>query len=188
MVEAVAPLSNGVQVGLRIPVVLIGLFGVVFVLVSMRKVGPVAGVLGALGSLFIAGDQLVNIVWVLHLSSISKEANFDADHFTTVNNLYTITDAVLITIGAALLVVAIVVRRPGAGPAQPGFPGQFGGPGQPGQFAPPQAPGSGAAPYPAQPGYPAFPAQPPQGSPGQPPQAFPAQPGYPPPPTYPPQQ
>jgi hypothetical protein len=170
MIDAVGPLSNGVQVGLRIPVVLIGLVGVVLVLVSMRKVGPVAGVLGALGSLFIAGDQLLNIVWVLHLSSISKEADFDADHFNSVNNLYTIADAVLITIGAVLVVVAIVVRRPGARPAQPGFPGQFG---------PPQtyqAPVPGAAPYPGQPAFP-----------GQPQPTFPPQPGYPPQPTYPPQ-
>src|SRR5438270_607132 len=162
MVDAVAPLSNGVQVGLRIPVVLVGLFGVVFVLVIMRRVGPVAAVLGALGSLFIAGDQIMNIVWVLHVSSLAKESDFNADQFNSVNNAYTIADAMLITIGAALVVVAIVVRRPGAGPAQAGFPGGF----APAQGY--QAP----APYPGYP-PPAFPGQ-------APPQNYPPQPTYPP--------
>src|SRR4051794_8209416 len=107
MVDAVAPLSNSVQVGLRVPVILLALAGVVLILVAMRKIGPVAGVLGALGSLFIAIDQTVNILWVLHISVLADADDISSDSVASANNLYTIADAVLVTIGAALLVTAV---------------------------------------------------------------------------------
>ncbi len=160
MIEAAEPLSNGVQVGLRIPVILIGLAGVVLMLIFMKRLGVVAALLGALGSFLIAVDQIINIVWVVHTTSLATSEDFDAEHFNSVTNIYTFTDVALITIGTALVVLAIVVRRPASSvPAQPGYPGQPAGqvqPGQflqPGQFAPMGQPGQfGQQPYQDQPG------------------------------------
>jgi hypothetical protein len=154
MVEAVQPLSDGMQIGLRIPVILLALFGVVFAFVTMRRLGVATGVLVALGSLFIAVDQLLNILWVLDVTSTASEANYDVDTLTSTNNLYTVADAALITIGAGFVVASVVVRRitggpkvpaqaafpgpPGfVGPVPPGFSGHLGVAGQAGQPIPP---------------------------------------------------
>ena len=107
MIEAAEPLSNGVQVGLRIPVILIGLAGVVLMLIFMKRLGVVAALLGALGSFLIAVDQIINIVWVVHTTSLATSEDFDAEHFNSVTNIYTFTDVALITIGTALVVLAI---------------------------------------------------------------------------------
>ncbi len=113
------------QIGLRIPVILIALFGVVFALVTMRRLGIATGVLVALGSLFIAVDQLLNILWVLDVTSTASEGNYDVDTLTSTNNLCTVADAALITIGAAFVVASVVVRRIAGGPNVPAQPAQL---------------------------------------------------------------
>jgi hypothetical protein len=166
-----APLSNGVQTGIRVPVILIALAGVVLALVGIRRLGVGAAVLGALGSLFIAVDQIVTIVWVLHLSSIAKNTDSDIDTLNTANNAYTIADAVLITIGAALVVAALVVRRGAPQATVPPFPPQPYA--APPPYGPPQ-PYAAPSPYgsPQQLPYGGPPTPPP---PGMPPQGMPPQ-------------
>lgn len=130
---ATQPLSDAVQTGIRLPVILIALAGVVLALVMMRRLGVVAGILGALGSLFVAIDQTVNIAWVLHVSSLAERSDVNPDDVTSLSNVYTILDAVLITIAAALLVATFLTRRSGQPatavtvPAQAAYPaGPFG--------------------------------------------------------------
>jgi len=112
MIDTVEPLSNGVQIGIRVPALLIALAGMVLVLVAMRRTGVLATMLGAAGCLFLALDQLVIIVWVLQVSSLSTGSNVDADQLTAVANLYTLVDAAMITVGVTLVVAALVVPRP----------------------------------------------------------------------------
>jgi hypothetical protein len=126
--SAVEPLSVGVQIGLRVPVILLALAGVLIALLMIKRLGPVAGILAAAGSLLIAADQAANIAWILHLRSMTSGGDLDIDTFNTVNNAYLVADAVLITIGVALVVASFAVRRP-AVPAlppvtQPWNPGQ----------------------------------------------------------------
>src|SRR3954464_7423269 len=151
MTDAAQPLSDVTQVALHLPVVLLGLAGFVVVLVNMRRLGTLATLLGAAGAVLIAADQIVGVVWVLHLSALTDQPDFDPDHVTSLSNTYTVLDVVLITIGAALALAAIVVRRP---PAPPGFavPGQagfpIGAPGPGGGFGP--SGGFGPGPVPGQ--------------------------------------
>jgi hypothetical protein len=105
-------LGTAVQIGIRIPVILVALAGVVLALVMMRRLGTLAAVLGAGASFFIAVNQLMAIVWVLHLSSLARDPDAKADDFTTVGNVYTMIDAVLITVAAVLLVVTFLARKP----------------------------------------------------------------------------
>jgi hypothetical protein len=124
----VEPLSVGVQIGLRVPVILLALAGVLIALLMIKRLGPVAGILAAAGSLLIAADQAANIAWILHLRSMTSGGDLDIDTFNTVNNAYLVVDSVLITIGVALVVASFAVRRPAAVPpppfAQPWNPGQ----------------------------------------------------------------
>lgn len=150
MTEAVEPFSNSVQIGLRVPVIVIALAGVVLALVLLRRIGAPAAILGALGSLVVAVDQIVNIAWVLHLSSLADVDGFDADGYNTTNNAYTVADPLLITLGVALLIAAVVTKRPAAGAPAP----------QPGQFPPPFPPQQPQFPQPPQQ---PFPPQPPYG-------------------------
>jgi hypothetical protein len=169
LTDPVEPLSNGVQVGLRLPVILLALVGAVTVLVLVRRVGVAAAVLAGLGSLFIAADQVVNIAWVLHTNTLIKESDPDINGLNTLTKLYTFADVALITIGVALVIVAIVVRRPA--PSVMAAPTV--GPG----MAHPRPPGSELpAGFPAHPGYPE------QLHPGQ--LVYPPQPGTTPPGTY----
>src|SRR5690349_13999316 len=141
MIEAAGPLSNGVQVGLRVPAILIGLVGVVLILIFMRRLGTGAALLGAAGSFLLAADQGLGIAWILHNSSMTSSSNFDEQHFYTINNVYTYVDVALMTIGIALVVIAIVVRRPGQPAASQASsvnqPGQMFQPGQ--QFSAPSS-------------------------------------------------
>jgi hypothetical protein len=114
MNETAEPLSNVVQIALRTPVILVTLAGAVLVLLAVRRLGLPAALLGAAGSLAIALDQMVNIAWVLHLSYLTTDPDADFERATTVSNLYTIADSALITIGAILVVIALVVPRPAA--------------------------------------------------------------------------
>ena len=170
--DHVVPLSDAVQTALRIPVVLIGLVGMVLALVLVRRNGALSAVFGALGGALLAADQAVNIWWVLALSNSTASP----DDFATETNMFTIADVVLITLAGAALVVAFAARK-AAGPPRPafagptpGFPPQpVGFPPQPVGFPPPPPQ---AAPFPP-PGQPApFPA-PPQAGPFLPPPAPP---------------
>ncbi|WP_327004178.1 hypothetical protein OHA72_55585 [Dactylosporangium sp. NBC_01737] len=129
MSETVEPFSNGVEVGLRLPVILVALAGVVLALVLIRRLGALAGLLGAAGGLLIAADQVVNIAWVLHLTAMANGDDYDADTYVTAGNAYTIADVVLVTLGVALLIGAVVaaaLRKPAATahPQQSPFPQQ----------------------------------------------------------------
>lgn len=113
------PLSIGVQIGLHVPVVLVALAGVLVALLLIRRLGVLAGLLGAAGSLLIAADQAINVIWVLHVRALTSDGEFDANTVTATSNTYTIADAVLITLGAALVVAAFAtVRRRGPDPAR----------------------------------------------------------------------
>jgi hypothetical protein len=114
--SAVEPLSVGVQIGLRVPAILVALAGVLIALLVIRRLGPVAGILAAAGSLLIAADQAANIAWILHLRSMTSGGDLDIDTFNRVNNAYLVADAVLITIGAALVVASFAVRKTAAPP------------------------------------------------------------------------
>ncbi|WP_432968597.1 hypothetical protein [Dactylosporangium sp. CA-233914] len=166
MESSVEPLSVGMQVGLRVPVILIGLAGVLMALLLVRRLGALSGILAAAGSLLIAADQAANIAWVLHVRSLTSGGDLDIDTFNTVSNAYLVADAMLITIGVALVVVSLLVRKPsspgaavaagpGFPPAGPGF-GLPPGPGSPASgFPTPGAPSPGfPAPGAASPGFP----------------------------------
>ncbi|WP_433088130.1 hypothetical protein ACQP1P_19605 [Dactylosporangium sp. CA-052675] len=146
------------QIGLRVPVILVGLAGVLVALLMIRRLGVLSGLLGAAGSLVIAADQASNIVWILHLRSLTSGGDLDIDTFNTANNAYTVADVVLITIGVALVVASFAVRRPGgdasaglgAGAAPAPYFGHspFGPPSAPPgpSSAPPAPPGPSSAP------------------------------------------
>ncbi|WP_433220609.1 hypothetical protein ACQP00_18305 [Dactylosporangium sp. CS-047395] len=145
--SSVEPLSIGLQIGLRVPVILVALAGALIALLMLRRLGALSGILAAGGSLLIAADQAANIAWVLHLRSMTSGGDLDIDSYNMVANAYLIADAVLITIGVVLVVASFAVRRPssgaafgGAGPAPaPGFGGA--GP------APAPGPGFGGPPF-----------------------------------------
>lgn len=169
---AIDVLPDAVQVALRVPVILIGLAGVVLALVSARRLGVKATVFAVLGSGLLALDQISNIAWSLVLSAMAKDTSTTSDDFNGVTNLFTILDVVLVTIGLGFVVVALLVRRPADRKAPASVPPSFAAPGFPvsGQPQPgyPPAPGYGV---PAQqPGYPSSPISP-SGYPGSPPEA-----------------
>ncbi|MEV8514568.1 hypothetical protein [Dactylosporangium sp. NPDC051484] len=146
MDPTVEPLSTGVQIALRLPVIIIALAGALLGLLMIRRMGVLSGILAAAGSLIIAADQAANVAWVLHLRSMTSGGDLDIDTFNTVNNAYLVADAVLITIGMALVVASFVLRRPAtagpvvaAGPAADGF-GSTGAPPTPGFDLPPGSP------------------------------------------------
>ncbi|WP_433062438.1 hypothetical protein [Dactylosporangium sp. CS-033363] len=145
--SSVEPLSIGLQIGLRVPVILVALAGALIALLMLRRLGALSGILAAGGSLLIAADQAANIAWVLHLRSMTSGGDLDIDSFNMVSNAYLIADAVLITIGVVLVVASFAVRRPASGPgfavAGPAGPVAFGGPGP----APQPGPGFGGPPF-----------------------------------------
>jgi hypothetical protein len=134
--SSVEPLSIGLQIGLRVPVILVALAGALIALLMLRRLGALSGMLAAGGSLLIAADQAANIAWVLHLRSMTSGGDLDIDSYNMVANAYLIADAVLITIGVVLVVASFAVRRPSSGPAfngagavpAPGPVPGFGGP------------------------------------------------------------
>jgi hypothetical protein len=142
--ETVEPFSDSVQVGMRLPAVLVALAGVVLALVLIRRFGVLAGILGALGSLFSAADQVVNIAWFLHMTQLWN-THADADSYNSVDNAYFVADVVLATLGVALLIGAFAAAalRRGAAPTPAGYPQQPPFPQQqpfPQQALPQQAP------------------------------------------------
>jgi hypothetical protein len=153
---AVQPLSDSTQLGLRIPVILFALAGMVLALVFMRRLGVLSAVLAAAGIGFVLVDQVVNVVWAYTTSAQAKESGDNFEKIITTQNRFMIADAALITIGVALLVVALAVHRrvpasPGPAYAAPSYPPpsyapQGYGPPPPGYPAPPP---SGFPPPPA---------------------------------------
>jgi hypothetical protein len=149
---AVEPLSNGVQTALRLPVILVALAGIVLALAYVRRLGVLSAVLTAIGLAVVVADQGLNVVWAYTTTAQGKEADITADKIIGTQNTFAVVDAVVITIGVALLVVALAVHRrvPGSPPPPP-----------PAYAAPSYAaPGYGPPP----PGYgppPAYPAPPP---------------------------
>jgi hypothetical protein len=139
----VAPLSDSVQMVLRIPVILLTLAGLVLALVLARRFGVLSAVLAATGSAVVAADQIVNVAWAYTNTALSHDTGTNFDKVVSTNNLFTVVDAVLITIGIGLLVFAYVVRRPvhQAPPAYPAPPPAYPTPGYgqppPGYPAPP---------------------------------------------------
>ncbi|GAA0735526.1 hypothetical protein Drose_19585 [Dactylosporangium roseum] len=131
--DAVTPLSDATLIGLRVPVVLLTLAGAVLALVLIRRLGLFTSLVGASGCLFIAADQVVNVVWPLHVTGLAEDGAYEADDMISLTNIYTITDAALITAGVALVVLALLVRRPARSVALPPPPGHF--------LQPPQRPG-----------------------------------------------
>jgi len=142
---AIQPLSDSTQLGLRLPVILLALVGVVLALVFIRRYGALSAILGALGSAVVAVDQILNVIWVYTTTAQSKQEGISADTVVSTQNGFAILDAVLITIGVAVLLAGFVVRRravagalppwlgpPGFPPGPQGFP-----PGPPSGFPPP---------------------------------------------------
>ena len=167
----VTVLSSGVQIALRTPAVLLGIAGVVLALVAVRRLGGLATTFAAVGSALIAADQIVNIAWVLVLTDMGHDSETPANDYNSVTNAFTVADAILLTIGAGLLIFAFFVRRPADRGPRPAFPppgftqAGFTQPGftQPGFTQP-----GFAQPGFAQPGYPPPAGFPPPGY-GQPP-------------------
>ncbi|WP_432824487.1 hypothetical protein [Dactylosporangium sp. CA-092794] len=138
---AVEPLSWGVQIALRLPLLIIGLAGVLIALLSIRRLGVAAGLLTAAGSLMVAADMAVNVLWVLHLRTMSSDGDFDLDSLNAVNNAYLLGDAVLITVGVALLVAGLLARKRPEADAPVPAPGAVPWPAPPMPPMPPVPPG-----------------------------------------------
>jgi uncharacterized membrane protein len=149
---AVTPLSDSTQLALRLPVILFALAGVVLALVFIRRYGVLSAVLGAIGSAFVAVDQIVNVVWVYTTTAQNKKEGISFDTVVSTQNRFAILDAVLITIGVGLLLAGFVLRRRAAAsspppPFAPPWPGPSGFPPPPPPGFPP--PPSGFPPPPA---------------------------------------
>src|SRR5256885_1942535 len=108
---AIQPLSDSTQLGLRLPVILLALVGVVLALVFIRRYGALSAILGALGSAVVAVDQILNVIWVYTTTAQSKQEGISADTVVSTQNGFAILDAVLITIGVAVLLAGFLVRR-----------------------------------------------------------------------------
>jgi hypothetical protein len=132
----VTPLSTGTQTALHIPVILFALAGAVLALVFMRRLGIAAAVLIAMGSAGVALDQILNVVWVYTTSAQAKEPDITTSKIISTQNTFAVVDAVVITIGIALIVVGLAVHRRVPGPvaapaygASPYPPPAYGAPG-----------------------------------------------------------
>jgi hypothetical protein len=110
-VVALAPLSDGVQIGLRVPVILLGLLGLVLALVKARRLGVAATAFAVVGTAMLTIGQVVDGWWALRISSMIREGASE-DDFNLINNLFTAADVILVTMAAAFLVMAILIRRP----------------------------------------------------------------------------
>jgi hypothetical protein len=202
--EAVGMLPNGAQIGLRIPLLLLGIVGLVLALNGSRRLGSRGAMLAAAGSAAFALDAILDIIWIALTSRI-----YTSPSVGTFLDLFTVLDVVLIGVAMALLIAAFSVRRPGdaasPAPGAPQVPNYGGYPGSPysppGQPQPPYAPaawpnqGSSQPPvysqppgYPQQPGYPQPPSQHAPSYPQPPspphPSGYPQQPSPPQPPTF----
>jgi hypothetical protein len=165
---AVDAFSEGVQTGLRVPAILLGLVGVVLAIVAGRRLGVLAAIFGAIGSGLLALDQVSGLVWVMTLRAMVEERDARPDDIAAASNLCTVIDVLLTTIGLAFLVFAFFVRRPADRKALPGYvSGDFATPGFPsaGYQQPAPAFGPPPPPYGPPPSYPGSPS----GYPGGPP-------------------
>jgi hypothetical protein len=157
---AVTPLSDGTQLAMRLPVILFALAGLVLAFVFIRRYGVLSAVLGAIGSAFVAVDQIANVVWVYTTTAQNKKEGISFDTVVATQNRFAVLDAVLVTIGVGLLLAGFVLRRRAA----TGTPAPWSGP--PGFFPPGPPP---AFPPPGPPGFPPGPSGFPPGPSGFPP-------------------
>jgi hypothetical protein len=165
---AVEPLSEGVQIGMRVPGMLLALLGVVLALAVGRRLGAMAASFGAIGSGFVLGALIADVAWILTFEAMVKDRNTKPDDITSAANLFSTVYVVLFTLGLAFLVFAFFARRPADRKALPGYvSGDFATPGFP--PAGYQQPGPGFGPPPPTYGPPSsFPGSP-SGYPGGPP-------------------
>jgi hypothetical protein len=177
--EAVGLLPNGAQIALEVPLILLGVLGLVLALSNSRRLGGRAAMSAALGSAAFALDAVLNIVWIAMSGRIGGSPSVYGwlDFFT-------VTNVVLLAVAMTLLAVSFTGRAASAEPAPlfgaPAAPG-----GYPGYRPPPyQPPAQPQPPYSPPPSWPSQgPAQP--AGPQQP--VFPQPGGYAQPPGYPPQ-
>ncbi len=181
--QAVGLLPNGAQIALRVPLVLLGVLGLVLALSNSRRLGGRAAAFAAMGSGVFALDAVLNIVWIAMSTHIYRSASSINGYF----DFFTVTDVVLLAVAMTLLAVSFTGRAAGTEPtplfgapvAPAGYPG-YPPPAQPqSPYSPPSWPGQGPA-QPAGPQQPVFsqpPAHPQPANPPQPP-AF-APPNYP---------
>jgi hypothetical protein len=131
-VLAVEPLSEGVEIGMRVPSILLALVGVVLALVAGRRLGAMAAAFAAIGSGIVGGAQVVDVVWILIVRAMAKDTNTKVDDYVSVGNLFTVIYAALLTVGLAFLVFAFFVRRPADRKGPPNYiSGDFATPGFP---------------------------------------------------------
>ncbi len=157
---AVDAFSEGVQAGLRVPAILLGLVGVVLAIVAGRRLGAMAAIFGAVGSGLLTLDQISGLVWSHVVSAMINDTRSKQEDLNAVSNLFTVVDVLLTTVGLAFLVFAFFVRRPADRKALPGYmSGDFATPGFPPATYQQPAPGFGPPP----PGY-----GPPSSYPGSP--------------------
>lgn len=178
--EAVGLLPSGAQIALRIPLVLLGVLGLVLALSNSRRLGGRAAMFAAMGSAAFALDAILNVVWIAMGSHIYRSTSSINGYL----DFFTVTDVVLLAVAMTLLAVSFTGRAAGTEPAPlfsaPAAPG-----GYPGYPPPPyQPPTQPQSPYspPAWPGQgPAQPAGPVFSQPG----GYAQPPGYAPQPSYP---
>jgi hypothetical protein len=171
---AIGPMSDGVQIGIRVPIILLALAGVVLALVAGRRLGILAAIFAAIGSGLLAGAEIVDVAWVLLVSAMAKDSRTTVEDYNAAGNAFTVVYVLVLTIAAAFLVFAFFVKRPADRKALPSYvPGNLAAPGFPPvgyqqpvpDFAPPPAYGAaqGFGPHPGygqQPGYPGYPGGP----------------------------
>jgi hypothetical protein len=104
------PLSTNAQIGLKVPLLLVALAGVVVALVNLRRLGVPAAVLAAAGGAMFALDQAINIAFAEALSRRNA-----VDLINRFFNTFTLLDFALLLSGTVLLIAAVLVRRPATG-------------------------------------------------------------------------
>jgi hypothetical protein len=171
---AIGPMSEGVQIGIRVPVILLALAGVVLALVAGRRLGVLAALFAAIGSGLLAVAEIVDVAWVLVVSAMAKDSRTTVDDYNAAGNLFTAVYVLVLTIAVAFLVFAFFVKRPADRRALPSYvPGNLATPGFPPTGYQQPMPGFGTPPsygavrgFGVQPGYGQQPGQP--GYPGGP--------------------
>ena len=163
----------------RLPLFLVLIIGVVLVARARAKVGARSATLAhlGLGALFL--DLIAGLIWAFALPQVYR--SFDSSmSFNVVNTLIALVQSILMTVGVALLVAAVVVTRTAPGGGRPAGPA-YGmpvpaapGPGYPaGPYSPIQPAGTNP---PGQPQYPMSGAPTGTNPPSQPYYPTPAQP------------
>jgi len=135
----------------RLPLFLVLIIGVVLVARARAKVGARSATLAhlGLGALFL--DLIAGLIWAFALPQVYRSLDSSMS-FNVVNTLIALVQSILMTVGVALLVAAVVVTRTAPGSGRPAGPVY----GMPVPATP--GPGYPAAPYPPiQPGQPHYP-------------------------------